>query len=91
MWVLINASYKPSLGAPGHVTEILQGENMQKVDEFEPIYLGNACIDEKWSAIFEHTINQISFGYVCFYPNLNTIFLVLHIFSYFFSLTAIYV
>ena len=28
------------LGAPGNVTKILAAENGQKVDEFEPIYLG---------------------------------------------------
>ena len=28
-------------GRPGRVTKILQAENGQKVDEFEPIYLGN--------------------------------------------------
>ena len=39
--MLINALCKPSLGAPGHVTKILQAENGQKVDEFETIYLGN--------------------------------------------------
>ena len=33
--------FKPSLGAPGHVIKILQAENGQKVDKFEPIYLGN--------------------------------------------------
>ena len=45
--------------------EILQAENMQKVDEFELIYLGINRIDEKWFVIFEHTINHLSFGYVC--------------------------
>ena len=32
---------KPSLGAPGHVTKILLAKSRQKVDGFEPIYLGN--------------------------------------------------
>ena len=41
MGVLMNALRKPSLGASGHVTKILQTENGQKVVEFEPIYLGN--------------------------------------------------
>ena len=36
----MSALYKPSLGDPDHVIEILQAENGQKVDEFEPIYLG---------------------------------------------------
>ena len=30
---------KPSLGAPGYATGILQAENGQKVGEVEPIYL----------------------------------------------------
>ena len=30
-----------SLGAPGYVTKILLAESGQKVDNFEPIYLGN--------------------------------------------------
>ena len=84
MWVLMNALCKPSLGVPGHVTKILLAENGQKVDEFEPItyILVITDIDEKWFVIFEHTINHLSFGYVV-YSNLNTIFLVLHFFSYF--------
>ena len=41
MWVLMNALSKPSLVTPGHVTKILQAKNGQKVDEFEPMYLGN--------------------------------------------------
>ena len=32
----MNALSKPSLGAPGYVNKILQAENEQKVDEFEP-------------------------------------------------------
>ena len=39
--MLMNALCKPSLGASGLVNKILQAENGQKVDEFEPIYLGN--------------------------------------------------
>ena len=43
MWVrvLMSDLCKPSLGMPGHMTKILQAEKGQKVDEFEPIYLGN--------------------------------------------------
>ena len=41
MWVLINALRKPSLGASSHVTKILQAKSGQKMDDFEPIYLGN--------------------------------------------------
>ena len=33
----MNGLRKPSLGAPGHVTKMLQAKNGQKVDEFEPI------------------------------------------------------
>ena len=38
MLVLKNSLCKPSLGALGHVTKMLQAENGQKVDDFEPIY-----------------------------------------------------
>ena len=38
MWVLINGLRKLSLGAPGHVTKILQAENGRKVDDFKSIY-----------------------------------------------------
>ena len=41
MWGLENASIKPILGTPGHVNKIVQVENSQKVDEFEPTNLGN--------------------------------------------------
>ena len=41
MWVLINALCKRSLGTYGSLIKILQAENGQKVDEFEPIYFGN--------------------------------------------------
>ena len=41
MWVLINALCKRSLGTYGLLIKILQAENGQKVDEFEPIYFGN--------------------------------------------------
>ena len=41
MWVLMNVLCKPSFKAPSHVTKILQAKNGRKVEEFEPIYLGN--------------------------------------------------
>ena len=41
MWMLINTLLTPCLGAPGHMTNILQAENERKADEFEPIYFGN--------------------------------------------------
>ena len=41
MRVVANGLCQPSLGAPGHANKILQAENGQKVDDFEPIYLGN--------------------------------------------------
>ena len=41
MCVPINALRKPSLGAPDYVTKILPAKSGQKVDDFEPIYLGN--------------------------------------------------
>ena len=56
---------RAEFGAPDHGTKILQAENGQKVDKFEPIYiLVIIDIDEKWFVIFEHTINHLSFGYI---------------------------
>ena len=37
----MNALFKPSLGASGHVIKILQTENWQKADKFEPILMKN--------------------------------------------------
>ena len=39
-------------------------------------------IAKKWFVIFEHTVKQLSLDYVRL-PNLNTIFLVLNLFSFF--------
>ena len=60
----MNTLCKPSLGGPGHVTKILQAQNWQKVDGFEPIYLEITDIDKKRFVVFERTINHLSFGYV---------------------------
>ena len=60
----MNALCKSSLGALGHVIKILPAKNGYKVDEFEPIYLINSNIDEKWFLVFERTINHLSFGNV---------------------------
>ena len=46
-------------------------ENGQKVNESEPIYLGNYRY--WWKMVFERTINHISFGYVRL-PQLETYF-----------------
>ena len=66
MCVLINALCRPSFGAPGYVTKILQAKNEQKVDDFELIYSISIItdIDEKWFVISEHTIHWFAFGYV---------------------------
>ena len=68
-------------------------QKWQKVDEFEPIYLGNNRNNEKRFVIFKHTINHLSFGCVCllqleYYFSCFASFLLLF-FS--FSFTAIYV
>ena len=54
MCVLMNVLCKPSLEAPGHVTKILQAKSGQKVDDFEPIYLGNY---QSW-AFEKHTVKR---------------------------------
>ena len=44
-----------------------------------------ADIDEKWFIVFERTVNHLFLGYVCSPQLQYTIFLVLHLVSYFFS------
>ena len=64
MWVLENALGWLSLGAPGYVTKMLQaemGKNLTRLDRYISIIID---IDEIWFVIFEHIINQLSFGYV---------------------------
>ena len=38
--MLMDALWVSSLGAPGYVAKIIQAENGQKVNKFEPIYFG---------------------------------------------------
>ena len=61
----MNALCKSSLVAPGLMSKILQAENGQKVDEFEPIYSISVVtnIDEKWFVVFGYTTNHL-FSYV---------------------------
>ena len=66
MWVLMNALHKTSLRTLGPVTNILKVKNGQKLDEFEPIYVGNYRYWCKLLVFFEHTINHLSFGYARF-------------------------
>ena len=40
MFVIVNGSGKPSLGATGHVIKMLQAENGQIVDDLELLPLG---------------------------------------------------
>ena len=63
MWMLINGLCKPSLEALGYVTKMLQAENGQKVDDFEPMV--NTDINGKRFVIIELIIDRLSFGYVC--------------------------
>ena len=84
MWVLVNSSWKPSLGVHGNVTKLLQAENRQKVDNLKRYIAIISDIDEKWFVIFEHTINHF-FLIMFVYPKLNAVFSVLHLFSYVFS------
>ena len=46
------------------MTKVSQAKNAQNFDKFELIYLDNTDIDEKWSVIFEHATNYLSFGFV---------------------------
>ena len=60
----MNALCKSSLGAPGHVTKILRATNGRKLTNLNRYISIITDIDEKSFVIFEHTINQPSFGYV---------------------------
>ena len=62
--MLINGLCKPSLKAPDHVTKMLPAEHGQKVDDFEPIYLGRYRFGGKWFVFFEQIINRLSLWYV---------------------------
>ena len=74
MWVLMNALCKPSLGAPGLVTKILQAKMSQKWAILNQYILVITNIDENHFVIFEHAINCLSLGYVCL-PQLEYHFL----------------
>ena len=50
-----------SLGAPGHVTKLLQDKKLTNLNQY---ILVITDIDEKCFVVFEHTINHLSFGYV---------------------------
>ena len=74
MWVLMNALCKPSLGVRDHATKILQAENVQKVNEFEPIYLDNYRYWCKMICDFLSTLSTTFLLVMFVYPNLKTIF-----------------
>ena len=48
MCVLTNAWRNPSLGAPGHVTKILQAKSGQKVEYLNQYFSVITYIDKKW-------------------------------------------
>ena len=62
--MLINALCKPSLGAPDHVTKILQAKSGRKLSILNRYISVITDIDEKRFVISEHTINCLSYGYV---------------------------
>ena len=90
MWVNTIILRKPSLGEFGLVTKILRAKNGQKVDEFEPINISVITdIDEKWFVVFD--TQSTTFLLVMFaYPDLITIFLVLHFFVILFLFLPLY-
>ena len=71
------------LGASGHVTKIYKPKMGKKLTSLNRCISVITDIDEKWFEVIEYTINHLSFGYVRL-PDLNPIFLVLHLFPYFF-------
>ena len=83
MWVLINVLRKPSLGAPSYVNKILRPKMGKKLTGLNQYISVITDIDEKLFVHFEHTISQLSFGYVRL-PQLEYFFLVLFFFLTFF-------
>ena len=81
-WVIINGLCKPTLGAPGHMTKMLQAKNGQKVDDFEPIYLGKYRFWWK-TMCFLSTLSTAFLLVMFVYPNLNTFFFLLLLFFLF--------
>ena len=82
MWVFMSALCKLSSEAPGYMTKILPAENGQKIDKFEPIYLGN--YQYWWKMVFDFWEHyQPPFLVIFVYPTLNSL-----LFS--FSFHAIY-
>ena len=83
IWVLVNALCKPSLGTPGHVTKILETENGQKVDKFEPIYFGN--YQHWWKMVCGFWAHyQQPFFWLCLFTSTWILFLLFCIFFSFF-------
>ena len=90
-WVLMNALRKPSLEVPGHVTIIVQAENVKKLTNLNQYISVMTDIDEKWFVILELTINQLSFDYVRLaqlgnYFSCSVIFFLTFCFLFFFLL-----
>ena len=66
MWMLINALCKPSSGAPGSVTKMLHTKKGQKLDNFEPVYLGKYRFWRKMISDF-WTHYQPPFFWLCLF------------------------
>ena len=60
----MNALCRPSLGASGYVTKILQVKNGQKLTNLNQYISVIANIDKKRFVSFEHIIKCLSFAYV---------------------------
>ena len=61
MSAYIKALCEPSLGAPSHVTGILQAKKWTNLNQYISV---STNINEEWFVIFEHTINHLFLGYV---------------------------
>ena len=64
MRVIMNSSRKPTLGALGHVTKMLQAENSRKLTILNRYISVTTDFEGKLLVAFEHTINRFSFGCV---------------------------
>ena len=79
----MSALCKPSLGTNGYLIKNLQAENGQKVDKFERYTSVITDTDKKWFVVFERTVNDLFFSYICL-PQLECYFFSFFLFPYFF-------
>ena len=91
MWILTNGLCKPSLEIYINIIKFYTPKMGKKLTSSNRYISIITDIDDKWFVVFEHTINHLSFGYVCL-PQLEQYFFCFASFFllFFSSLNALY-